>query len=336
MRITRDMLMKVAGDAVARQARQNHDLLSAYLCGSLLGEDYMLGGTADVDLFFVYSEPRPLEREVRRLTDEVHLDIAHHSQKDYHELRRLRVHPWLGPALNTCKILYDPQHFMDFTQASVRGQFDRPDHVFKRSSYQAEQARRIWWDYQSPHPNPQPHDVGAYLQAVSHAANAIASLSGPPLTERRFLLHFPERAAAVDRPGLHAGLMGLLGAPNLEMQMLHGWLPAWRDAYLDVPAADAPAHLHHDRLSYYLAAFVAMQDGDQPLAVLWPLLRTWTTIAGLHQPESAARQGWEAACKSLGMAGVALSERFDALDAYLDVVDETLETWARANGVWEG
>ena len=30
MRITHDMLMKVASDAVARQARQNRDLLSAY------------------------------------------------------------------------------------------------------------------------------------------------------------------------------------------------------------------------------------------------------------------------------------------------------------------
>ena len=172
MRITHDMLMKVASDAVARQTRQNRDLLSAYLCGSLLSEDYLLGGTADVDLVFIYNEPQPFEREVRRLTDDVHLDIAHHSQKDYRELRRLRVHPWLGPVLTTCKILYDPQHFLDFTQASVRGQFDRPDHVFDRSSSQAELARRIWWDHQSPIPDPQPEDVGAYLQAVAHAANA--------------------------------------------------------------------------------------------------------------------------------------------------------------------
>jgi hypothetical protein len=336
MRITHDMLMKVASDAVARQARQDRDLLSAYLCGSLLGEDYLLGGTADVDLVFVYNEPHPIDREVRRLTDDVHLDIAHHSQKDYRELRRLRVHPWLGPVLTTCKILFDPQHFLDFTQASVRGQFDRPDHVFERSSSQAEKARRIWWDHQLPIPDPQPDDVTAYLKAVAHAANAIASLTGPPLTERRFLLHFPGRAAALDRPGLYAGLLGLIGAPNLEVQSLRDWLPAWRQAYQALPSASAPARLHLDRLPYYQRALVALLDGDQPLAALWPLLRTWTLAASLYPPESAPRQHWQAAFESLGLAGAAFAGKFEALDAYLDVVDETLETWARANGAWEG
>lgn len=336
MRITREMLMKVASDAVARQARQNRDLLSAYLCGSLLGEDYLLGGATDIDLVFIYDDTPPVAREVRRLTDDVHLDIAHHAQKDYRELRRLRVHPWLGPVLNSCKILFDPQHFMDFTQASVRGQFDRPDHVYERCSYQAEQARRIWWSNQTPIPDPQPDDVAAYLQAVEHAANAIASLSGPPLTERRFLLQFPGRAAAVDRPGLYPGLLGLLGAPNLELPRLPDWLPLWRKAYLDVPPASAPARLHQDRLPYYQRAFVAMLDGEQPLAVLWPLLRTWTGAARCCPPESASRQAWQAAFQSLGIAGAALEGRFEALDAYLDVVDETLETWARANGAWQG
>jgi hypothetical protein len=329
-------MLKVASDTVGRRVRASRDVLAAYLSGSLLGEDFVLGNTADIDLVFIYTEQGQPEREIVRLTDDVHLDIANHYHRDYRDTRRLRVHPWLGPALNACKILYDPQHFMDFTQASVRGQFDRADHVFERARQHVEQARRIWMSYQLKPVDAQPEDVLAYLRAVSHAANAVASLSGPPLVERRFLLQFPARAEAVGRPGLYAGLLGLLGAPNLQPGQVEDWLGAWRDAYESLPAADAPARLHPDRLMYYLAALHALASGSQPETALWPLLHTWTMAVQLLPANLAQAQAWQTAFTRLGLCGAAFLGRLDALDAYLDVIDETLEAWARANGAWQG
>jgi len=53
MRITRETLLKVAQDTIARREREKRDLLAVYLCGSfLLEDDYSLGGAADVDLVF--------------------------------------------------------------------------------------------------------------------------------------------------------------------------------------------------------------------------------------------------------------------------------------------
>ena len=43
MRITRELMLKFAKDTIARQARESHDLLAAYLCGSMLGDDILLG-----------------------------------------------------------------------------------------------------------------------------------------------------------------------------------------------------------------------------------------------------------------------------------------------------
>src|SRR5512143_1211564 len=102
MRINRETLLNLASDTVARHAREDRGILSAYLCGSLLGEDYLLGGAADIDLVFIHMDAFPQAREIVRLTDEIHLDIAHLSQKDFREPRRLRLHPWLGPAISTC------------------------------------------------------------------------------------------------------------------------------------------------------------------------------------------------------------------------------------------
>ncbi len=335
MRITHETLLKIANDAVARQARASRQLLAAYLCGSLLGEAYLLGGTTDIDLVFIYIEAPDNEREITPLTDEVHLDIAHHGQQEYREPRRLRVHPWLGPALNTCRVLYDPQHFMDFIQASVRGQFDRPDYVFERARRQMEQARSIWLDLRELREEPSPDRVELYLRSLEYSANSIACLSGPPLTERRFLQVFPERAEAVGRAGLYAGLLGLLGAPRLANGNLREWLSAWQAAYRSLPTELATARLHPDRLMYYLRAFQALMESEQPIAALWPLLRTWTLAAKLLPTDSQHRRAWQASLDTLGLSGEGFAERLRALDVYLDMVDETLESWARENGVWE-
>ena len=332
MRITRETLLKNARDTITQRTRADRGIVSVYLTGSLLGDDYLMGGAADIDLVFVHTDRPEIEREIVRLIDEIHLDIAHHAQRDYRQARSLRLHPWLGPTLNTCKPLYDPQHFLDFTQASVRGQFDRADNVVARARQQAEHARQIWSAYADSMPAPGPQAVTDYLRSVDHAANAVASLSGPPLTERRYLLNFPARAEAAGRPGLQAGLLGLLGAPHAELETLRLWLPLWQAAFEALPPDPALLRLAPARHAYYQLAFESLLNGNQPRAVLWPLLRTWT-LAISHLPVGGPqRQAWVDACEHLGLQGPAFAERIQALDAFLDMVEETLEEWARING----
>lgn len=325
-------MLKIARETIARQARESRDVLAAYLCGSLLGEDFLSGGAGDIDLTLIHEEQHPLEREVIPLNETIHLDIAHHYQRDYRDTRRLRVHPWLGPTLNACKALYDPQHFLDFTQASVRGQFDRPDHVSERARVQAELARQIWQEIAMAGSGGSPARLTDYLRAVGFAANAVASLSGPPLAERRFLQGFPARAEAIGRPGLHQGLLGLLGAQHLDGTVLSDWLPHWQAAYQALPPSEAPIHLHPARLNYYLGSFKEMLQQEQPALALWPLLRTWTALAALLPGNSPGCQTWHSAVEYLGLYGAEFDQRLAALDAYLDLVEETLENWAAENG----
>jgi len=335
MRITRDTLLKIAKETIDRQVRANRDIIAAYLCGSLSGDEFLLGGTADIDLVFIHDGQPSTPREIIHLTDDVHLDIAHHDQKDYRQPRSLRTHPWLGPTLDACKALYDPRHFLDFTQASVRSQFDRPDTVLQRVRSSAGRSRQIWTDLQMLPATPGPQELNSYLRAVWHVANAIAGLSGPPLTERRFLLGFPARATALNRPGLYAGLLGLLGASNVSTDTLWGWLAMWQTAYHALPAEKAPPRLHPHRSAYYQKAFEALLSNPQPQAVLWPLLHTWSLAASLLPPQSDDLRDWQEALTQAGLLGPNFAERLEALDSYLDLVDETLEEWALANGAGE-
>lgn len=332
MRITLELLLKIANDFVTQRCQTERDVVAVYLQGSLLREHPTIGGTTDIDLFFLHADAIREEREFVRITDEIHLDVSHHPVSLYRRAKELRLHPWLGPAIDGCKILYDPQHFLDFTRASVRGQFDRPDHVLSRARPQAEHARQIWLGFQSEQSEAGPQEITTYLRALDHAANAVASLSGPPLTERRFLIDFPERAVKVNHPGLYAGLFGLLGGPLIDAPKLRSWLSDWRSAY-EAASQDQPIlRLHPYRLNYYLSAFEALVESERFQVVLWPLWRTWTHAVDVLPPHASHLPAWQSAGESLGMLGNAFRERLAALDVFLDLIDETLEAWARENG----
>jgi hypothetical protein len=76
MRISKEMLLKLANDIVDQRVRRDRDILAAYLQGSVLFEP-LLGGTADIDLFLIHAD-EPDQSERSSLTDDVP-DIAHHS-----------------------------------------------------------------------------------------------------------------------------------------------------------------------------------------------------------------------------------------------------------------
>jgi hypothetical protein len=332
MRITREMLLKVAQETVAQRSREDLRLLSVYLHGSVLNDEPLLGGTADVDLFFVHDDGVKIEREIVKVTDEIHLDIAHYSRKSYLQTRELRLHPWLGPTIYGCKILYDPQHFMDFVQASVRGQFYRSDHVLDRVRPQIEQARKMWLSFVQVPSTFDTDIVGFYLRAVGLAANSIAGLTGSPLTERRFLLKFADQARALNQPGLYVGLLGLLGGPTVDTDTLRSWLPTWQSAIEAIPEENRPVALRRERWLYYLRAFETTLDSDRPLAILWPLLNTWVRAVRLLPATSRPVTAWQAAAQHLGLMGPGFLELLSSFDGYLDRVEEAVEHWASANG----
>ncbi|OGO66016.1 MAG: hypothetical protein A2030_04670 [Chloroflexi bacterium RBG_19FT_COMBO_50_10] len=332
MRINRDMLLKIANDTVSKYVGTDPTLLAIYLQGSLLGESPLIGNTADIDLFFIHTDEVGIEREIIRVSDEVHLDISHHPHKLYRQLRELRVHPWLGPAVYSCKIMYDPQHFVDFVQASVRGQFSSVENVLSRVRKQARHAREMWESfYTQPHP-PDPQEASLYLHALEHAANAVAGLSGQNLTERRFLLDLPAMAEAVNKTGLYAGFLGLLGAPAVEVETMRSWLTDWKNAYVALPTSGTPIRLHPHRWLYYERAVEVILNSPKTHDALWPLWRTWTHAICVLPADSPHHSAWQKAGEQLGLLGAAFIERIAGLDAYLDMVEELVESWARENG----
>ena len=334
MRVTRESLIRIAKETAQERAYNNKDIIAAYLTGSLLTEEPFLGGVTDIDLVLVTANKPPMTREIVALTPDFHLDISYHSKAEYDPPRELRVNPWLGYEIYDPMLLHESQHFFEFTQASVRAgfEFHEPALVLQRCRTLLDHGRKIWFDLMDIRADSGPMDVRKYLKSLYHGVNVIAELNGPPLPERRLLLLFPSLAEQANRPGLSAGLLGLLGATGVDASTLESWLPEWESMFKAAfETGAAEARIHTARLNYYKKCFEAMLGGEDPTVMLWPLFNTWTHAA-VALPESEI-SAWDAAREKLGLAGESFIERVEGLDHFLDELDILLDEIAAANGL---
>src|SRR5512138_2187382 len=237
MRVTRESLIRIAKETAQERAFNDQDIIAAYLTGALVSDiDPILGGTADIDVIFVHASEPKYKREFVKLTPDFHLDISHRAKTEFKKPRELRLDPWLGWEMYDPMLLYEREKFFEFVQAGLRAgfEFNAPTPALHRSRTLLAHGRQIWRDLLEIKDIVAPTDITQYLKSLYHAVNAVAELSGPPLQERRLMLEFPSRAETAKRPGLNAGLLGLLGASALDPSQLNAWIPDWK---LDFEAA---------------------------------------------------------------------------------------------------
>ena len=100
-----------------------------------------------------------------------------------------------------------------------------------------------------------------------------------------------------------AGLLGMLGAPNIDDGALADFLPDWQNAFEALPDEDRPVRLHPARRSYYQSAFESMLESEQPKTILWPLLRTWTLAVKCLDESAPELMEWRSALAKLRLLG---------------------------------
>jgi hypothetical protein len=305
--------------------------VAAYLTGSVRTDNPFLGNATDIDIVFVHTGEPKIRREILPLTPEIHLDIVHNPRSLYDKPKELRVHPWLGPELYDPLPLYVTRHFFEFIQAGVRDRYNDPASVLVRSRCLAEAARQFWANLH-PGQSHGPEQVMDYLKSISLAANAVALLSGDLLSERRFLLQFPERSQATGHPELAADLLNLLGAGQVDAAALAGYLPEWEKTFIEAAGSQAAKkNISSARLGYYKLAFESLLSGPTPHAVLWPLLFTWTQSITVLPTEWNVR--WRSACVALGLDDASFGERLIELDHFMDSVEAMQENLTLSQGL---
>jgi hypothetical protein len=333
MRLTRDLLIGSARSAADELQLQYEDLICVYLTGSVQEDEPLIGGTTDIDLFCVHSIHAPFAREVLPLGENCHLDIAHYSQSDYGKSKTLRMDPWLGSFL--CYkplVLYDNQHWFEYTQAGVYAHFLQPAVVAERVAPLIKQARQIWLELSQIQPDTTVDNLWKYLKSLELAGNALACLVGVPMTERRFISDLPARCEALERPGLAPGLIDLFYLPEEAEFHWEEWLEQWRKTILTANEKKRiPAKIKTLRIPYYEKAIQASL-ADSPSQALWILLRIWTLALGQLAKRAPEVAAWRQFVQNIQLGKDKFPARLLALDAYLEAAEETITNWAKQNG----
>lgn len=333
MRVTRESLLRIAKETAQQRAYNDPDIIAAYLTGSLLNVEPMLGGTADIDIVFVHKSDEPKPREFVKLTSDFHLDVSHRAKAKFKSPRELRGDPWLGYEMYDPQLLYEREKFFDFVQASLRAGFDfeQPPLILQRCRKMLSHGRQIWFDLNDVE-EVTPAIVKKYMKSLFHAINSVAELSGPPIQERRLLLEFPARAESAGKAGMAAGAFNLIGANNINAEKINGWLPDWKSAFkLASEKIGVDARINLARANYYEKAIKSMLEGQTPLAALWPLFHTWTLCAEVLEGDHL--QFWQSAAGELGLLGEDFQRRVEGLDRYIDEVEMVFDEIAAANGL---
>lgn len=332
MRINREILLNLAREHAGRLADADRSLVCIYLAGSLLNDEPMLGGLTDIDLFCIHDSPQPVSRQIIRITEEVHLDIAHLTRSSFDHPRHLRTDPWLGGTINSGPlVLYESEHWFDFTRANVTAQFSLTDNVVARARSFSTRARQTWLSLSDGTIPPGPRRMQEYLGAVSDCTNALACLSGMPLPLRRMGIDLPARLDEINRTDLLGGLVALFYTEKTNREAFDSWLPAWRQSLSSLTAIEAaPVSLGRYRRAYYDKAILALVD-ERPAAALWILLRTWTLAAQFLPPAEQPHKGWQSFCRELEMDARHFDDHIPLIDAMIDRVEEAIEQWQAQN-----
>jgi hypothetical protein len=334
MRITKNLLYKFANETVKQRNRSEPDIHAAYLMGSVLTDEPLLGGTTDIDLVLVHRYLAPASREIVSITPEISLDIYHKTQDDYEQIRQFRQDPWMGyPLTYNHILLFDTDHWLEYVQSSVTAEFHREDNVLARVHVFLSAARDRWRNLSASPPQNHLVWLDQYLHALSLGANAICGLIGPPLSTRRFMMTFTQRLESLGTSEVRAGFCGLMGCLDLQSTAYDSWLAAFEQDLIHVSQMDShPAHLSPCRHGYYVQAFQALAQSGDPTLLSWPLLRTWLDIQLALDQESPGHETWQGFLETLKLTEGVSEEKTEALDSYLDHLDVLIETWADTYG----
>ena len=196
MRVTRETLLKLTKDTVSKRFAHDLGVTAVFLVGSLRPEAAIVEGVADVDLLVIYNGEPPVDREIVKLSNDFHLDIAYEPVSRYSQPRELRGDPWRGWAMWDPCLLHQKGRFFEYTQSIVRSQFDDATNLLKRARFFSVPAREAWYAMQLNLESATPRKL---LEAVYNAANALVVLNGPPIPERKLLADFPARAQSLDQ-----------------------------------------------------------------------------------------------------------------------------------------
>lgn len=321
MKYTKEYLLEAAQNFVNKKIARDPAISAVLLIGSLRKIDHFIDRPMDVDLLVLRDEKGDVDNELVRISDEHHLDVHYDDALAYDDPKMLRSDSVRGWALWDASVLYQREHFFEFTQSTVRSQFDEPRNVIDRMRYYIKPARELWLENSA---TPENVDMETYLSAIFAAGNALACIDREPLSIRSFLTDLFDVTKNLEIEDINSRFMNCLSS-DLSIDLIQSNFALWEELFMEgckYPADDVITPL---RLAYFRSSIDSELAGTQPIRALWPFLFTISKMPIRFSEFTELIQKHADVKTAFGFSPNGMGDKFKYLDLLLEDIEGIIE-----------
>lgn len=321
MKYTKEYLLEAAQKFIHKKVEREPSISAVMLIGSLRSYDHQIDHPIDVDLLVIQDGPVVIENELVRISDDHHLDIHYDDVSAYENPKLLRADGLRGWAVWNAEILYQRDRFFEFTQSTVRSQFDEPKNVVERMRYFCSRSRSFWLENSSM---PQRVSMDEYLNAVADAGNALACINREPLSIRTLLSDFFEITRSHNISEINGKILACMSS-ELSTELVTKNISLWKDLFTEGVKYPADMIIHPLRVNYFLSSIVSLASSSQPITSFWPFLFTLGKMPIQFSENKKLIDRSKNLKTSFGFSPEGMNQKLDALDLLLEDIEGIVE-----------
>ncbi len=274
----REFCLEVAAEGAFQLAREREDVMSVFVCGSMVKEPPP--AYADVDLRVVIEADQAGASfyEVKR---GVPLEWVFVPKRRFDSREELLNASFLALELVNGVIIYDPMGWLGQVRDEIRSVYGHPSYRIERSQRLLDAARSLYGGIRKRFGAGEAVPLWDIRCAIFWAGETPSLLLNDIPNHRRLMVGLKDVGARLNAPELHPMGIETIGAAEVEMSEVERFLIDSLDSIAYINSVSEPHHFHlsldkHDYWEHGITQMLA--DGYHREAV-WPIL---TLMSAMH------------------------------------------------------
>lgn len=288
--MNREFCLEVAADEAMRLARERGDVISVFVCGSIVKEsppDY-----ADVDLRVVI-EKDVLEAGLFEMKQGVPLEWTFVSKRRFEDRNTLLNASFLALELAKGIIIYDPTGWLGQVRDDIILVYDRPSYQIERSQRLLDAAKLLYDGIQGSFESGEQASLWDVRCTIFWTGETPALMLNEIPNHRRLMVDLKDAGDRLDAPELYPAGLETLGAEGVGTSDVETFLIDALDSITYVNTVSDMPHFHIslDKRAYWEHGIRQMLTEGHYREAIWPILTLmsamYPVLASNDTPESS-------------------------------------------------
>ena len=288
--MNRDFCLEVAAEEAIRLAQVRGDVISVFVCGSIVNEpppDY-----ADVDLRVV-TDADGMEAGFFEMKQGIPLEWTFVPKRRFDDRYALLTASFLALELAKGIIIYDPTGWLGQVREDILSDCERPSYRMERSQRLLDAAKLLYDRIQERFESREQAPLWDLRCAMFWTGETPALMLNEIPNHRRLMVELKDAGDRLNAPELYAAGLETLGAEGVGVSDVEVFLIDALDSISYVNSVSGTRHFHisMDKRAYWEHGIRQMQAEGYHQEALWPIFTLMSAmypiLASADTPESA-------------------------------------------------